>query len=258
MSQRTTRRRPAEGSASTSTNAADAPGDAVVLDAAGVAPRRQKNGKANGKARQADAAAPRQVAAARSAARLDDASDDDDEIDDGPRKDAKLLKLAMQLRANLLSGFFTPYDQFRAKIGVPRSAYEAIGKGTTGKLSSPAVVVEKAGALRELLNHDHVQCESVFSVNLRLFTPLNTGIGTTDRCNHGYLELEPFHEGAQLHASRHKPLPRALSTRRLSTQGGGPPRRWMRIACLNRDVCRASRLSCCPSQAIRYTVCLQQ
>ena len=64
------------------------------------------------------------------------------------------------------------YDQFRAKIGVPRSAYEAIGKGTTGKLSSPAVVVEKAGALRELLNHDHVQCESVFSVNLRLFTPL--------------------------------------------------------------------------------------
>ena len=110
------------------------------------------------------------------------------------------------------------YDQFRAKIGVPRSAYEAIGKGTTGKLSSPAVVVEKAGALRELLNHDHVQCESVFSVNLRLFTPLNTGIGTTDRCNHGYLELEPFHEGAQLHASRHKPLPRALSTRRLSTK----------------------------------------
>ena len=101
---------------------------------------------------QADAAAPRQVAAARSAARLDDASDDDDEIDDGPRKDAKLLKLAMQLRANLLSGFFTPYDQFRAKIGVPRSAYEAIGKGTTGKLSSPAHLEDDRRAAADLLH----------------------------------------------------------------------------------------------------------
>jgi len=146
MSQRTTRRRPAEGSASTSTNAADAPGDAVVLDAAGVAPRRPKNGKA----RQADAAAPRQVAAARSAARLDDASDDDDEIDG--RKDAKLQKLALQLRANLLSGFFTPYDQFRAKFGVPRSAYEAIGKGTTSKLSSPAHLEDDRRAAADLLH----------------------------------------------------------------------------------------------------------
>jgi len=148
MSQRTTRRRPAEGSASTSTNAADAPGDAVVLDAAGVAPRRPKNGKAM----QADAAAPRQVADARSAARLDDASDDDDEIDDGLRKDAKLQKLALQLRANLLSGFFTPYDQFRAKFGVPRSAYEAIGKGTTSKLSSPAHLEDDRRAAADLLH----------------------------------------------------------------------------------------------------------
>ena len=44
------------------------------------------------------------------------------------------------------------YDQFRAKIGVPRSAYEAIGKGTTGKLSSPAHLEDDRRAAADLLH----------------------------------------------------------------------------------------------------------
>jgi len=150
MSQRPTRPRQPERSASSSADAADAGTTKQPTPIAEVADAARR--RPGGKAKLADA--PRSVPAPASSGRrrvLDDSSDDSSA--DSPLKSDELFKHALQLRLNLLSGQHTALETFKAKVGVPRGAYEKLGVNTRGNSENPAAVVERAVALRKLLAH---------------------------------------------------------------------------------------------------------